>query len=47
VLCFAEAARAGAPGGGCVDVQSRSAIETAILRPLPGSRAHDRLYASR
>ncbi len=45
VLCFEQAAHAGAPGGGCVDVQSRAAIEHAMLRPLPGARAHERLYA--
>ena len=45
VLCFAQAARSGAPGGGCVDVKSRAAIETAMLRPLPGTHAHERLYA--
>jgi hypothetical protein len=45
VLCFTEAARAGAPGGGCLDVKSRAAIEHAMLRPLPGTRAHEQLYA--
>jgi len=46
VLCFTEAARVGAPGGGCVDVPSRAAIARAIERPLPGER-HLHLYASR
>lgn len=45
VLCFTQAARAGAPGGGCLDVQSRAAIDRAILRPSPGARSHERLYA--
>lgn len=45
VLCFEEAARAGAPGGGCVDVRSRAGIERAMLRPLPGARRYERLYA--
>ena len=45
VLCFTQAACAGAPGGGCVDVQSRAAIDVAMLRPLPGTHAHERLYA--
>jgi len=45
VLCFTQAARAGAPGGGCLAVQSRAAIEHAMLRPLPGTRSHERLYA--
>ncbi len=45
VLCFTEAARAGAPGGGCDAVQSRAAIDRAILRPFPGARSHERLYA--
>lgn len=45
VLCFSEAARVGAPGGGCVDVQSRAAIDRAVLRPLPGAAVHPRLYA--
>ena len=43
VLCFTEAARAGAEGGGCVDVQSRRGIERAMWRPAPGR--HSRLYA--
>jgi hypothetical protein len=46
VLCFTQAARAGAPGGGCLDVQSRAAIGRAILRPLPG-HSHKQLYAAR
>jgi hypothetical protein len=45
VLCFTEAARAGAPGGGCLDVTSRASFARAIERPLPGTRAHERLYA--
>jgi hypothetical protein len=45
VLCFTEAARAGAPGGGCLDVQSRAMIDRAILKPLPGVRVHQRLFA--
>ena len=45
VLCFSEAARVGAPGGGCVNVQSRAAIARAMLRPLPGAAVPPRLYA--
>jgi hypothetical protein len=45
VLCFAEAARVGAPGGGCDVVQSRAGIDRAILRSLPGARTHERLFA--
>jgi hypothetical protein len=45
VLCFTEAARAGAPGGGCVDVASLAGIAGAIVKPMPGTRTHDRLYA--
>jgi hypothetical protein len=45
VLCFTEAARAGAPAGGCLDVQSRAAIERAIFQPSPGAHSHERLYA--
>lgn len=45
VLCFTAAARAGAPGGGCVDVTSRAAIARAMLQPLPAARVHSRLYA--
>ncbi len=45
VLCFTEAARAGAPGGGCVEVTSRAAIARAMYQPLPGQRSHERLYA--
>src|SRR5438093_7016734 len=37
VLCFTEAARAGQPGGGCSEVQSRRAIARAIRRPAPGT----------
>lgn len=47
VLCFSEAARAGAPGGGCLDIASRADIARAIAKPLPGSRTHERLYAAR
>lgn len=46
VLCFTEAARAGAPGGGCATVQSRAGIDRALYRPAPGSRTRDRLYAA-
>ena len=45
VLCFAEAARVGAPGGGCDVVQSRAGIDRAILRSLPGAHTHERLFA--
>lgn len=45
VLCFRQAAQAGAPGGGCVDVRSRAGIARAMLRPLPGARLHQQLYA--
>ncbi len=45
VLCFTEAARAGAPGGGCVDVASPGAIARAMAKPLPGARTYERLYA--
>ena len=44
VMCFTEAARAGEPGGGCLDVTSRRAIARAIRRPLPGS--HSVLFAA-
>ena len=47
VLCFTEAARVGAPGGGCLDISSRAGIGRAIARPLPGSRSYERLYADR
>src|SRR4051812_29961967 len=45
VLCFTEAARAGAPGGGCTTVQSLAAIDRAIQRPMPGAPSRERLYA--
>jgi len=37
VMCFARAARAGEPAGGCADVQSRRAIAHAMRRQ-PGPR---------
>lgn len=45
VLCFSQAARVGAPGGGCTEVKSRAAIARAMLRPRPGVRSRQRLYA--
>jgi hypothetical protein len=45
VLCFTQAGRAGAPGGGCLDVRSRAEIAHAMVQPMPGERAHQRLYA--
>jgi hypothetical protein len=45
VLCFAEAARAGAPGGGCATVQSRRGVDVAMHRPMPGAPSLERLYA--
>ena len=45
VLCFAQAARFGAPGGGCTTVQSLGGIDVAAQRPMPGAPSRDRLYA--
>jgi hypothetical protein len=45
VLCFTDAARSGVAGGGCLDVQSRGAIDTAMRRNAPGRHARERLYA--
>jgi hypothetical protein len=38
VQCFSEAARAGEPGAGCLDVRSRGAIARAIHQPYRSSK---------
>jgi hypothetical protein len=47
VLCFTHAARVGVAGGGCIDVQSRRAIDSAVRRPPPARHPRQRLYATR
>jgi hypothetical protein len=42
VTCFSEAARAGEPGAGCLEVRSRGAMARAIHKPYRSSK----LYAS-
>jgi hypothetical protein len=42
VKCFSEAARAGEPGAGCLDVRSRGAMAHAIHKPYRSSK----LYAA-
>jgi hypothetical protein len=46
VMCFAEAARAEAPGGGCLEVPSRRAIARAIRKPPRGHEHQAKLLAA-